>query len=60
MSMKLRAIELIDWYKSGHYRQYPKGTQLVYSNFTPRSDRLAQHRLRRRKARQVPNLGRSP
>lgn len=27
--------------KSGHIFQYPEGTQKVYSNFTPRSDRLA-------------------
>lgn len=31
----------IDFYKSGHIYQYPKGTEFVYSNFTPRSDRLA-------------------
>lgn len=42
-SMKLKAIELIDFYKSGHIFQYPKGTTAVYSNFTPRSDRLAAH-----------------
>lgn len=41
--MKLKAMELIDWYKSGHLRMYPEGTELVYSNFTPRSDRLAAH-----------------
>lgn len=42
--MKINALELIDFYKSGHYRQYPKGTELVYSNFTPRSDRLFAHK----------------
>lgn len=31
----------IDFYKSGHIVQYPKGTEFVYSNFTPRSSRLA-------------------
>lgn len=39
--MKLRAITLHDFYKSGHIFQYPKKTQVVYSNYTPRSDRLA-------------------
>lgn len=35
--MKLDPLSLIDFYKSGHRPQYPEGTQLVYSNFTPRS-----------------------
>ena len=26
-----------DGYKTGHHLMYPKGTTLVYSNFTPRS-----------------------
>lgn len=26
-----------DGYKTGHHLMYPKGTELVYSNFTPRS-----------------------
>jgi nicotinamide phosphoribosyltransferase len=30
-----------DFYKTGHIRQYPKGTQYVYSNFTCRSDKWA-------------------
>ncbi|MBK7897875.1 MAG: DUF5598 domain-containing protein [Betaproteobacteria bacterium] len=30
-----------DFYKTGHIFQYPAGTELVYSNFTPRSARLA-------------------
>ena len=30
----------IDWYKADHRRQYPNGTSLVFSNFTPRSSRL--------------------
>lgn len=30
----------IDFYKADHRRQYPKGVNLVYSNFTPRSMRL--------------------
>ena len=32
---------LIDFYKADHRRQYPEGTELVYSNFTPRKSRLA-------------------
>lgn len=30
----------IDFYKADHRRQYPKGTTLVYSNFTPRKSRF--------------------
>ena len=29
-----------DYYKTGHGPQYPDGTTLVYSNFTPRSSRV--------------------
>ena len=32
---------LTDGYKTGHHQQYPKGTTLVYSNFTPRSNKYA-------------------
>lgn len=32
---------LTDGYKTGHHLQYPKGTTLVYSNFTPRSNKYA-------------------
>lgn len=32
---------LADFYKTGHIFQYPKSTEYVYSNFTPRSSRLA-------------------
>ena len=28
-----------DGYKTGHHRMYPDGTTLVYSNFTPRSNK---------------------
>lgn len=31
------AILLTDGYKLDHRRQYPEGTQFVYSNWTPRS-----------------------
>lgn len=30
-----------DGYKTGHHLMYPKGTELVYSNFTPRSNKHA-------------------
>lgn len=39
--MKVFAPNATDFYKVDHASQYPKGTSLVYSNFTPRSDRLA-------------------
>lgn len=39
--MRINPLHAIDFYKSDHRRQYPKGTNLVYSNFTARSDRLA-------------------
>ena len=32
---------LTDGYKVGHHQQYPDGTSLVYSNFTPRSNKYA-------------------
>jgi len=39
--MTNNAALLIDFYKADHRRQYPEGTQEVYSNFTPRSNKLA-------------------
>jgi len=38
---KINPTTQIDFYKTGHKDQYPDGTTLVYSNFTPRSSRLA-------------------
>ena len=32
-------ILLTDGYKLGHHFQYPEGTQMVYANWTPRSDK---------------------
>lgn len=32
---------LTDGYKTGHHMMYPKGSKLVYSNFTPRSGKYA-------------------
>ena len=31
---------LCDFYKIEHYRQYPDGTEFVYSNWTPRKSRI--------------------
>lgn len=39
--MKINPLFLIDFYKADHRRQYPEGTTLVYSNFTPRSNKYA-------------------
>lgn len=36
--MNLTAVELTDGYKLDHRRQYPNGTEYVYSNWTPRSN----------------------
>jgi nicotinamide phosphoribosyltransferase len=37
----MNPLFLTDGYKVGHHQQYPKGTTLVYSNFTPRSNKYA-------------------
>lgn len=29
-----------DFYKTGHHAQYPEGTELIFSNFTPRKSRM--------------------
>ena len=39
--MKIDPLTAIDYYKADHRRQYPEGTNMVYSNFTPRSNRLS-------------------
>ena len=39
--MKFNSILLTDGYKTGHHKQYPPDTTLVYSNFTPRSNKYA-------------------
>lgn len=39
--MFINPLNAIDFYKTDHRRQYPKGTTEVYANFTPRSSRLA-------------------
>lgn len=38
---KILQAHKVDGYKLDHISQYVKGTELVYSNMTPRSDRLA-------------------
>lgn len=37
----MNPLLLTDGYKTGHHLMYPKGTTLVYSNFTPRSNKHA-------------------
>lgn len=37
---KLKALNCLDSYKLGHPYQYENGTEVVFSNFTPRSGRL--------------------
>lgn len=40
--MRIFPPHATDFYKTGHIRMNPEGTEFVYSNFTPRSDKLAQ------------------
>lgn len=37
----MNSLLLTDGYKTGHHQQYPSNTTLVYSNFTPRSNKYA-------------------
>lgn len=39
--MRIFPLHATDFYKTGHIKQYPEGTTLVYSNFTCRSDNHA-------------------
>jgi len=39
--MKINSMFLADGYKVGHFNMYQDGTEIVYSNFTPRSDKYA-------------------
>ncbi len=39
--MHINPLTSIDYYKADHRRQYPEGTELVYSNNTPRSTKYA-------------------
>ncbi len=36
----MNPLLLTDYYKTEHFKQYPKGTNLVYSNLTPRGSRI--------------------
>lgn len=38
--MKINPLLLTDFYKTGHQAQYPEGTEIIYSNFTPRGSRI--------------------
>jgi nicotinamide phosphoribosyltransferase len=40
MITNINPMCLIDGYKADHRRQYPDGTEYVYSNFTPRQSRI--------------------
>lgn len=40
--MRIFPPHATDFYKTGHVRMFPGGTEFVYSNFTPRSAKLAQ------------------
>lgn len=37
----MNSLLLTDGYKTSHHKQYPENTTLVFSNFTPRSDKYA-------------------
>ena len=43
--MDINPLTAIDFYKADHRRQYPEGTEIVYSNWTPRSDHLYTQKL---------------
>ena len=36
----MNPLMLSDFYKTDHRRQYPEGTENVYSNWTPRASRI--------------------
>lgn len=38
--MYIPILHMSDFYKTDHRRQYPKGTEYVYSNLTPRGSRI--------------------
>ena len=39
--MRMNSMFLVDGYKISHYDMYQDGTEVVYSNFTPRSNKYA-------------------
>ena len=38
--MKINPLLQTDFYKVNHYKMYPKGTSMIYSNLTPRKSRM--------------------
>jgi len=38
--MRINPLLLTDYYKTEHYKMYPLGTSMIYSNLTPRKSRL--------------------
>lgn len=42
----MEIINATDGYKLGHHRMYPEGTEQVYSNWTPRSNKYFQKPLK--------------
>lgn len=40
IKMKNKLIYMKDFYKVGHVHQYPEGTELIFSNFTPRKSKI--------------------
>ena len=38
--MQIHPLDQIDFYKSGHFVQYPENTEVVFTNFTPRKSRI--------------------
>ena len=40
MNLNINPLLLADFYKTGHYKQYPSGTTKVYANLTPRKSRI--------------------
>jgi nicotinamide phosphoribosyltransferase len=55
--MRINPILACDFYKTGHVAQYPAGLAELYSNFTPRSDKLAPEGLLGSKPGAVVNVG---
>lgn len=41
MSFKMNSMFLADGYKAGHYNMYKEDLEIIYSNFTPRSNKYA-------------------
>ena len=45
MAIRIPILEIIDFYKAGHPAQYPKNTEFVMSNLTPRGSRTKSNRM---------------